>query len=164
MRSSRRTTPHNAENSMVDDSTDACSLRCIFATFLADSSASLGRPYFYLIQSNGWKSLCLLTGLSFQDYSKLLLQSKLVRVRNNKDGSRSIRVDRDNWNTFLGRFQLRGDIYGKRGCLELTDGRINFTAIERTMGGRIDHTTTNLKSGGDSGGGSSGAASSGEAG
>ncbi len=62
MRSSRGTTPHVAENSVVDDATDACSLRGIFATFLADSSTSLGRPYFYLIQSNGWKSLCLLTG------------------------------------------------------------------------------------------------------
>jgi hypothetical protein len=138
MRSSRRTTPHIAENSVVDDATDACSLRRIFATFLADSSASLGRPYFYLIQSNGWKCLCLLTGLSVQDYSKLLLQSKIVRVRNNNDGSRSIRVDRDDWNTFLGRFQLRGDIYGKGGCVEFTDGQINYTAIERTMGGRID--------------------------
>ncbi len=146
MRSSRRTTPHVAENSMVDDATDACSLCCIFATFLTNSSTSLGCPYFYLIQSNGWKSLCLLTGLSVQDYSKLLLQSKLVRDRNNKDGSRSIRVDRDDWNTFLGRFLLRGDIYGKGGCVELTDWRINYTAIERTMGGRIDHTTTNLKS------------------
>ena len=47
MRSSRRTTPHVVENSIVDNATDACSLRCIFATFLADSSASLGRPYFY---------------------------------------------------------------------------------------------------------------------
>ncbi len=139
MRSSRRTTPHVAENSTVDDATDACSLRGILAAFLADSSASLCRPYFYLIQSNGWKSLCLLTGLSVQDYSKLLLQSKLVGVRNNKDGSRSIRVDRDDWNTFLGRFELRGDISGKGGCVELTDGRINYTAIERTMGGRIDH-------------------------
>ena len=64
MRSSRRTTPHFAENSFVEDATDACSLRCIFATFLAYSSASLGRPYLYLIQSNGWKSLSLLTGLS----------------------------------------------------------------------------------------------------
>ncbi len=125
MRSSRRTTPHVAEKSVVVDATDACSLLRIFATFLANSSASLGHPYFYLIQSNGWKSLCLLTGLSVQDYSKLLLQSKLVRVRNNKDGSRSIRVDRDDWNTFLGRLQLRGDIYGKGGCVELTDGRIN---------------------------------------
>ena len=131
---------------MVDDLTDACHFQRIFATFLVDSLASLGHPYLYLIQSNGWKSLCLLTGLSVQDYSKLLLQSKLVRVRNNKDGSRSIRVDRDDWNTFLGRFQLRADIYGKGGCVELTDGRINYTAIERTMGGRIDHTTTNLKS------------------
>jgi len=67
MRSSRRTTPQVAENSIVDDATDACSLRHICATFLANSSASLGRPYFYLIQSNDWKSLCLLTGLSVQD-------------------------------------------------------------------------------------------------
>jgi hypothetical protein len=103
MRSSRRTTGQVAENSVVDDATDACSLRHIFATFLADSSASLGRPYFYLIQSNGWKCLCLLTGLSVQDYSKLLLQSKLVRVRNNNDGSRLIKVDKDQWHLFLGR-------------------------------------------------------------
>jgi hypothetical protein len=77
MRSSRRTTPHVAENSVVDDATDACSLRGILAAFLADSSASLGRPFFYLIQSNGWKSLCLLTGLSVQDYSKLSFKVSL---------------------------------------------------------------------------------------
>jgi len=59
----------------------------------------------------------------------------LCDVRNNKDGSRSIRVDRDEWNLFLGRFELRGDIYGKGGGVELTDGYINYTAIERTMGG-----------------------------
>ena len=146
MRSSRGTTPHVAENSVVDDATDDCSLRGIFATFLADSSASLRCPYFYLIQSNGWKSLCLLTGLSVQDYSKLLLLSKLVRVRTNKDGSRLIWVVRDDWNTILGRFELRGDIYGKGGCVELTDGKIKHAAIERTMGGRIEHTTTNQKS------------------
>ncbi len=55
-------------------------------------------------------------------------------------------MGRDNWNTFLGQFQLRGDIYRKGGCVELMDGRINYIAIERTMGWRIDHTTTNLKS------------------
>jgi len=132
MRSSRCTTPHVAENSVLDDA-DACSLRRIFATFLADSSASLGRPYFYLIQSNGRKSLCLLTGLSVQDYSKLLLQSKLVLVRNNKNGSRLIKVDRE--------FQLRGDIYRKGGRVELADGYITHAAIKRTMVGRIDHTT-----------------------
>jgi hypothetical protein len=141
-----RTTPHVAENRVVDDATDACSLRCIFATFLADSSASLGHPYFYLIQSNGWKNLYLLTGLSVQDYSKLLLQSKLVLVRNNNDGSRLIKVNRDEWNLFLGRFQLQGDIYGKEGHVELTDGFKKYAAIKRTMGGGIDHTTTNQKS------------------
>ena len=46
----------------------------------------------------------------------------------------------------MGRFQLRGDIYGKGGCVELTDGYIKHAAIKRTMGGRIDHTTTNQKS------------------
>ncbi len=46
----------------------------------------------------------------------------------------------------MGRFQLRGDIYGQGGCVELTDGKIKHAAIKRTMGGRIDHTTTNLKS------------------
>ncbi len=53
-------------------------------------------------------------------------------------------MDRDEWNLFLGRFELREDIY-EGGRVELTVGYINYTAIERTMGGRIDHTTTNLK-------------------
>jgi hypothetical protein len=117
MRSSRRTTTHVAKNSMEDDATDACSLHHIFAAFLANLSASLGHSYFFLIQSNGYKSLCLLTKLSVQDNSKLLLLSELVQARNNKNGSRSIRVDRDNWNTFLGCFQLQGDIYGKGAVL-----------------------------------------------
>jgi len=47
--------------------------------------------------------------------SKLLLQSKLVLVRNNNDGSRLIKVDRDEWNIFLGQFQLQGDVYRKGG-------------------------------------------------
>jgi hypothetical protein len=137
MRSSRRSTGQVAKNSVVDDATDTCSLRCIFATILVDSSTSLGRPYFYLIQSNGWKSLCLLTGLSVQDYSKLLLQSKLVLVRNNKDGSRSIRVNRDEWKLFLGRFQLRGDIYRQGNCVELTDGKIKMQQLKEQWGGGL---------------------------
>ena len=32
---------HLAENSMVDNSTDACSLRCIFATFLAVPASAI---------------------------------------------------------------------------------------------------------------------------
>jgi hypothetical protein len=88
MRSSRRTQGQVAENSVANDVTGACHLQHIFATILVESSASLTQPYFYLIQSNGWKSLCQLTRLSVQDYSKLLLQSKLVQICNNKDGSR----------------------------------------------------------------------------
>ena len=43
MRSSRGTTGQVAENSFADDATDACSLRGIFDTFLADSSTSRRR-------------------------------------------------------------------------------------------------------------------------
>ena len=78
-------------------------------------------------------------------------QSRIIanfsfKVSLSESGITKTAPDQDDWNTFLGRFQLRGDIYKKGGCVELTDGRINYTAIERTMGGRIDHTTTNLKS------------------
>ena len=41
----RRTTGQVAENGVVDDATDACSLRRIFATFLADSSTSRRRNF-----------------------------------------------------------------------------------------------------------------------
>jgi len=58
-------------------------------------------------------------------------------------------VERDQWSLFWGRFQLRGDIYGQGGRVELTDGYIKHAAIKRTMVGRIDHTTTNQKSASD---------------
>ena len=41
MRSNRCTTPHVAKHSVVDPFTNACPFKCIFASFLADSSASL---------------------------------------------------------------------------------------------------------------------------
>ena len=44
----------------------------------------------------------------------------------------------DAWNNFLmlGNLSLRGDIKdGRGGCAELSKGKINKTAIERTMGG-----------------------------
>ena len=138
MRSIRHTKGHLAENTVVDNLTDACPFQRIFATFLVASLASLGRPYLYLIQSNVWKSLCLLTGLSVQDYSKLLLHSKLIKVCNNTDSYRSIRVDRDEWNTFWGRFQLQGEIYGQGGCAELMDGY--------GIDGWIHKTCSNLES------------------
>jgi hypothetical protein len=55
-------------------------------------------------------------------------------------------VDRDEWNLFWGRCQLRGEIYGNGGHVELTDGYINHAAIKRTMGGGliIPQQTTSL--------------------
>jgi hypothetical protein len=47
---------------------------------------------------------------------------------------------------FGGSFNYEGTFTERGVVLNLTDGYINYTAIERTMGGRIDHTTTNLMS------------------
>jgi hypothetical protein len=46
-------------------------------------------------------------------------------------------VDRDEWNLFLGRFQLRGDIDGKGGRDELTDGFIKHAALREQWGGGL---------------------------
>ena len=95
MRSSRRTMGTFAETTVVEYSAGVAALRCVFATFLADSSSTLDLPNFYLLQSIGWKSLCLLTGLSVMDYSTLLIECKLLQIRKNKDSSRSVVVDRE---------------------------------------------------------------------
>jgi hypothetical protein len=63
-RSSRPTTTLIAETSVVDATTDVSHWRRIFTTILEDASPALSRPHFYLIQANGWQSLCLLAGIS----------------------------------------------------------------------------------------------------
>jgi len=51
-----------------------------------------------------------------------------------------------NGNYFWGGFNYEGTFTDRGGGVELTDGKIKHAAIKRTMGGRINHTTTNLKS------------------
>ena len=41
MRSTRHTTGHLAKNSVVDTQTNACSLRCMFATFLHPPASAI---------------------------------------------------------------------------------------------------------------------------
>ena len=123
-------------HSAGDPRADVSHWRKIFATFVEEASSALASPYFYLLQSNGWKSLCLLTGLSEEVYSALLLKCDLVRFENKSDGTRTVAVRGDAWNNFLMLGNLRGDIKDRRGgCAELSKGKINKTAIERTMGG-----------------------------
>ena len=99
------------------------------ASFIADPSAPLGQPYFYLIKTNTRLSLCLLSGLSPIHYSSLLLECQLVRIRKNPaDGSRQVMFDRTKWIAFLERYELRG-VNGKGGCAELTDGKIFHAAM-----------------------------------
>jgi len=130
MSNSRSTKTISAETSAVVASADLLHWQGIFATFLKDASAALSRPHFYLIQANGWQSLCLLAGVSTSIYSQLLLKCKLVFIRTMSDGSRAVRLDREEWSAFMVRHGLGGNC-GSESCVELTDARINVNAIER---------------------------------
>jgi hypothetical protein len=100
---------------------------------LAEASAALASPYFYLLQSNGWKSLCLLSGLSEEVYSALLLECQLVRIKT--DAARTVCVREDAWKDFIVRNDLRGDHDGRGSCVEITAVKMTKSAIERTMMG-----------------------------
>jgi hypothetical protein len=81
----------------------------VLASFIANSSAALTLPYFYLKRTNSQWSLCQLSGLSPINYSALLLECKLVQTRANLvDDSRNVRFDRKNWISFLDLYRLRG--------------------------------------------------------
>ena len=140
-----------AEYSALEDSTSTSDRwRRIFATFLAEASSSLvpdspsprGHPYFYLLQSNSQCSLCLLTGLSVELYSALLLACKLVTIRNNADGSRSILVRKSVWDEYLTTCKLKD---GSIGDAEFTDGYINTACIEGISADDNDKTSTSMK-------------------
>lgn len=125
----------NNVHRFTDTDTDTSSWRSIFANFLAEASAALVEPYFFLLQSNGWKSLCLLTGLSPEVYSALLLECKLVWVKVNNDvTTRSVIVEHDNWKYFLESYNLRGN-NGRGSCTELSKGWITKAAIARSIEG-----------------------------
>ncbi|KAL7426411.1 hypothetical protein ACHAXH_000988 [Discostella pseudostelligera] len=107
--------------------------QCMFTTFLAEVSAALASPYFYLLQSNGWKSLCLLTGLSEEVYSALLLECQLVCIK--PGAARTVCVREDAWKDFIVQNNLRGNHDGRGSCVEITDGKITKSAVESTMMG-----------------------------
>lgn len=106
----------------------------IFAQFLAAASSALNEPYFYTLRSNGWKSLCMLTGLSPTRYSALLLECELVRIKRSTNGRGTIEVSLDKWKTYLQEHNLGGDIYGRNAPIEVTDASVKRAAIERLIG------------------------------
>jgi hypothetical protein len=69
--------------------------------------------------------------LSIEAYSALLIECKLVAANKKKDGSRVVKVCRDQWYNFLSDNNLRGDIHGRGGVAELANGRINTAVIQR---------------------------------
>lgn len=94
----------------------------VLAAFIAQASAALANPYFYLMRTNTKWSLCLLSGLSPTIYSALLLKCDLVSIRTSRDGSKSVRLAREKLIEFINQYGLRGDA-------EYTDGQINHSAI-----------------------------------
>ncbi len=124
---------------------DVDSWRRIFATFLTEASSALDHPFFYLVQSNGWKSLCQLTGLRTDIYSALLIKCKLVKITIATDGSKLIQVEPEQWKTFLESHGLRWGVDGEGGCAEITSGKINQLAVRKMAGERIDRTASDTK-------------------
>ena len=137
-----------ADNTLlVDSSDDVSRWRRTLATFLSEACLALDGSFFYLIRSNGWKSLCQLTGLSPEVYSALLLECKLVSIRQNSDGTRSASGENEEWKEFLRLHGLRGDTYGRGGGVEFSTARINTIAIERMEGMNINDATTDTAKG-----------------
>ena len=137
-----------ADNTLlVDSSDDVSRWRRTLATFLSEACLALDGSFFYLIRSNGWKSLCQLTGLSPEVYSALLLECKLVSIRQNSDGTRSAFGENEEWKEFLRLHGLRGDTYGRGGGVEFSTARINTIAIERMEGMNINDATTDTAKG-----------------
>ena len=62
--------------------------RVAFATFLSTAAASVSYPSFYLIQTNTWEGLSVLSGMLPLDYGTLLPVCNLVQVVNREDGSK----------------------------------------------------------------------------
>ncbi len=95
----------SADGSVVGGGVGRCDVshwQKILASFIANSSAALAHPYFYLIKTNTRWSLCLLSGLSPTIYSTLLLECELVSIRTNReDGTKSVRLAHDKWIVFL---------------------------------------------------------------
>ena len=109
---------------MMDDSDDVSHLQRVFATFNSSSSAIFAHPYFYLLQTNSKWSLCLLSGLPPSIYSALLLKCKVVKIKGNV-----AMLDNKQWDVFQTSTGLRGDSYGRGGCMELTNARIEHAAL-----------------------------------
>ena len=117
----------------------------VFAQFLAASSAALDEPYFYIVRSNGWKSLCMLTGLSTTKYSALLLACDLIRIKRNPNGTGTIEVLLDKWKNFIKAHDLGGDLYGRNATIEVTNANVKKGAIERLMGEDINNQPSYIK-------------------
>ena len=58
-----------------------------FAQFLKDASLAIDQSFFYLLQSDDWKSLMSVMALTPTNYTSLLLACEFVQVNNKHDGS-----------------------------------------------------------------------------
>ena len=128
---SRRSSGSVANSAADIDPPELYQWRSLFATFLKEASPALGSPYFWLVRTNGWKSLCLLTGLPPMDYGILLHQCQIIYIVNYKDGTREVKMDVDKFNTFLREYGVRGDPKLQDGCAELSNAHVTQLALKR---------------------------------
>ena len=92
------------------------------AYFIRDFDVASGSNHgrFYLLRTNGWKSLAQNLGLPHGTYSSLLLACHLVNVKARVDGSKRVVVQQDEWKKFLAQYGLKGE--GESETASLTSG------------------------------------------
>ena len=77
------------------------------ASFIRDFDVASGSNHgrFYLLRTNGWKSLAQNLGLPHGTYSSLLLACRLVQVKAQK-----VVVNKEEWKSFLSQYGLKGEM------------------------------------------------------
>ena len=98
-----------------------------WAWFIADASAAIEEPFWYLAAGQHRKSLLFLTMLDTRKFCALLLACGLVSCKRKDDGS--IRVDSSEgmWRGFWDRYQLGS---GSNGPSEVTKGEFYHDALQ----------------------------------
>ena len=124
-RSSRRQQNNTPE--LPEDESNEKTVMCrAWARFIADASAAIEEPFWYLAAGQHRKSLLFLTMLDTRKFCALLLACGLVSCKRKDDGS--IRVDSSEgmWRGFWDRYQLGS---GSNGPYEVTKGEFYHDAL-----------------------------------
>lgn len=136
-RSSRSGRGQSDPAPIVEATEEILACRTALATFLLGASKSLGgQPTHYLLRTNGWKSVSVLTCLPPLDYATVLLLCNLVTVDAKNDGTYKVNVSTDKWNgRFFRPYGLLGENERTGATSKMTKATLYPDALERKKRG-----------------------------